>query len=369
MPYKTRTKVVAQNIPWVAGSNLRDIALPTDYPIARVIIKLAGTPAGTTVGAGTPQNTFWPALANALGQITVEGTPLDGSEGIQIRNVAAGALWHRSWMLWKVQPAVMDLNPAALATECSISVPLDFLDPRLPLASQLVSALEAPRYGGGQQSSLNLKILTGNLTAGNGSKTDLVGLVGGNYTTPGPGTLTVTVSVIQLVPISGAFPRWDSASPLPFMDLALEYIPNPAIAQNSTNGFVLQKRGIQAETFFFDCDRDANQIEVAVNNLGVSPQNQLVENLGTNPINTFDPGQMRDDDLGQYLPAAAAFPTGCYFTNDWHNDLTRAYYLYRQSATHSWDLNMGPSSLTDSLLRVHHVTYNMSREMRRLSGV
>lgn len=364
-PYKKVWKSIVQNLTFVEGQNLRDIALPTDYPISRINIRLSGTPTGTTVAPGTLQNPHWPALCNALGLISIEGTPLDGSKGVQVKNVPAGALWLRSWMMLGVQPRVTDLTVGAIATACNVNVPLIFMDPRLPKREQLLTALEAPRYASANGQGLVLKIQTGNLQETTGALVDQVAIVGGTYTAPAAGTLVVDVSVEQLVPLKGAFPSFNAAGAIPFLDLNLGYQALPALSQANSNGVTLMGRGLQVETFWLDSDRDANQIETPVNNLGVTPTPRLEEKLGTQQVQTFDPNQMQDQDLEEFLPAATSWPDGVYITNDNDNDLAMTYELYTQAATHSWDLNMGASSLVDSVVRQLQVTYEVSRKARQ----
>ncbi len=362
--YKIVTKVVKQNITYVEGQNLPDIPLPTDYPIARVTVRLSGVPTGVTVAPGTLQNPHWPALCNALGQFTIEGKPLDGSTGVQIKNVAAGALWLRTWMMTGVQPRVTDLTVGDIATACNVSVPIVFMDPRLPLEERLVTALEATRYASANGQGLVLKILTGNLQEATGVLVDMAAIVGGTYTAPAAGTLVVDVSVDQLVPLQGAFPSFDSPRAIGFLDLSLGYSALAAISQANSNGVTLMDRGLQIETFWLNSDRDADYLETPVNNLGVTPVPQLVEKLGATQVQTFDPNQMQDADLEEFLPAATDWPDGVYITNDNNNDLKTTYQLYKQAATHSWDLNMGASSLVDSVVRKLQVTYEVSRKAR-----
>ncbi len=368
MYFKHVFKTIKQNFTFALGQSLQAFNLPTDLPISKITVRLSGIPGGTSSGAGTLQNALWPAIANMLGYISIEGSAKDGTT-LQVKNIPAGALWLRSYLMNKTMPPFTELTPGTPATACSITVPLHFMDTRLPKEQQILTALDARRYGGGNNTSLTMQIDTGNLQATTGALVDRTAIVGGTYANLTAGTLVLSVVVEQLQPMDGVLPEYDAPNALGFMDLALEYRASPALSQANSSDFPLNYKGIEAEIYWLDCDRDANQIETAVNNLGVTPVQRLVEKLGAVNIQDPDPFQLQDANLQDYLPAATVWPTGLYAQNSWRRDLRSAPNFIKNNSAHTFDLNMGPSSLVDSIVRLLHVTYNPSRKLAQIMGL
>ncbi len=370
MNFKRLQRTIIQGVPWKPGQSLQQIPIPTDLAISKLVVRLSGRANITTGSPGVIQGTPWPAAANLLGLLTLNGSSADGTDGIKVENIGAGALWLRSWMMHATQPKFVDVNPADPSQEISISIPINFMDERLDRKNAFMTALEAMRFGGGNSNSaLTLQIKTGRLFAADGFDPDNAAIIGGDYSGFDPGTLEISVVAECLQPVGWNWPHFDKGMPMPMFDLDLEYITNPAISQPNTNNFPLQRKGFQAETFFMSCDRDGDGVETPKNNLGATGGKRLVEKIGGSIQQDPDPNQLQDDNLAKYLPAATAWPVGLYISNDWDNNLRSARHFLKNVAAHTWDLNKGPSTAQDSLLRVLHVTYNPSMAVRRKMGL
>lgn len=362
--YAVQTKNVVQNISYVQGQTLPPISIPTDLPIKRILITLSGTPTGSVGGgaAGALNNAFTiPALAAALGTFTIASSPRDGSDGIQIKQLPATMAWFDSWMMKAQQPQFTDISAATPATACNVTVPIEFQDTRLPIEQQHLTALEAMRYGG--QNTLNLSIFTGFLQAAV-TIPDQVAIGGGTYSgaAVGVGTLVISVNVEQLVPIGFQWPAFNGKGAFPFLDRDFEYVPMAGLSNSQSNGIQLNRRNIQANTWWLNSSRVVTTfVESGVNNLGSTPTPQLVEKLGATDKNRVDPGSLRAQTLQHFL-SGTTLPAGIYGVDDWQSNLDLMYSLANVQGVHQWDLNLGttPGGATDQVVRVFHVTYNPS---------
>ena len=364
--YTKQVKSVVQNVAFVEGTTLQPISIPTDLPISRILVTLQGTPVGVSSTPGTLQAPFGiPALAQALGLFTIASSPRDGSDGISVKQLPATMCFFDGWMMSQQKPSFTDLTAATPATFCKVTVPINFMDTRLPKAQQHLTALEAMRYGG--QNTLNLSIFTGNLYAAV-AVPDRTAIVAGTHSTPiAPGTLTVSVSVEQLVPIGFVWPAFDGPNALPFLDRDFEYTPSSGLNNSQSNNIQLNRRGIQANTFFLVAGQATTTLlETGINNLGSTPVPQLVEKLGAQDKNRIDPLTMQSLSLEHFL-AGATWPDGVYGMDDFGSNLNTSYSLTNVQGVHQWDTNLGVNgAYAQQILRMLHITYNASARAKAL---
>lgn len=383
--FKRKITSLVQGQAWTAGGTLPTIQLPTDAPITKLIVRIYGTPAATTSSAGTA-NTPWvsgstpivPAMAGALGKYTINGSTQDGSLGIQMQNIPFQQASLDSYLMTgclAYNPA-NDVDAAALASAIDITVPIHFMDERLPDSQNYLTALEAMRYG--NTKNLNLVIVAGYLTSGQAGVTpgfnDNIAIAGGTYTGVGPGTLVVDVDVEQLIPQNFEWPVPDNwtkpdpkgPQPLPTFDRNFEYQPYPSWPISDSNGVDLNQRRVQLQTIFQSTAVSSSGTgdEVGQNNLGISPTPKLIQKLGANPIIQPRPTALQADaNLKTAYGPGAIWPDGLYYYDDSNGNLNNAPSLYKVAGVLSWDLNEGtlPSGQSQQNGRILHITYTPSR--------
>lgn len=364
---------VVQNVAWLPGTTLQPISIPTDLPISRIDITLTGSPTGSVGGgsAGALQNIFTtPAIAQALGLISLSGKSRDNQPGVQIKQVPAWSLWWDAWLLLQSKPDFTDISATTPAAALAVTVPIMFMDPRLPVPQQWSTALEATRFGG--QNNLNLMIQTGQLQQATATPDQCV-IAGGVYSGAplGAGTLVVTVTIEQLVPMGNmVWPSWnDPNNALPFLDVEWEYSAQLGLPVANANGVQLNSRGVQAYTHWFNSGAVVTTLaESGVNNLGIAQSQFIIEKIGTLQKNRIDGPTLRSRDTQNFLQTGS-FPTGAYSIDDWKDDLGKAYSLALWQGNHQYDTNMGaiPGGFATQNLRLLHKTYNPSLRAKQLN--
>ena len=362
--YKRQIKQVVQNVAWAPGATLQPIPLPTDLPISKILVTLAGAPSITASVTGTLQAPIVPAVCQLLGLLSIQAGARDGSDGIQVKNLPATMAFLDSWLMNEQKPLFTEITPATGNNAVQVTVPIHFLDEHLPVDQQLFTALEAPRYGGAN--SLSLSIFTGQLQAAAGVP-DQTAIVGGTYSVATAGTLVISVSVEQIVPIGWVWPDWSGPLALPMMDRDFEVLVQSGLNNSQSNNIQLNRRGIQSKTIFFQAGQAVTTLaETGYNNLGVTPIPQLVERIGAQDQNRLDGPSLQSNALQKFFSGSAAvWPAGLYIVNDWADNLDFSYSLRTVQGVHSWDLNMGANGgYTQQINRLVHITYNPSTALR-----
>jgi hypothetical protein len=237
------------------------------------------------------------------------------------------------------------------------------MDERLPIEQQVFTCLEAQRYGGAN--TLNLSIFTGQLINTGQAVPDQTAIVGGDNVIT-PGTLALTVTVEQIVPIGWNWPDFTGVNAMPMLDRDWEYLNQSGLNNSQSNNIQLNRRQIQANTYFFQAGQDASLIETAVNNLSVSPIPQMVEKIGAQDQNRLDGATLQNEALQHFLAGATSWPAGIYAVDDWKSNAQFGYSLRNVQGVHSWDLNMGPTpgGAVQQISRMLHITYNASHSAR-----
>lgn len=381
--FTRKLTTLVQGMGWAPGATLNQVQIPTDAPVTKLLVRLYGTPAGTTSAAGTANSPFapWvPAAALALGMFTINGSPQDGSDGIQLKNIPAWLFCMRSYLMnGTLSGANTDITPSAIATYLDITVPIQFMDESLPDSQAFLTCLEAMRYG--NTKNLNLQILCGQLQQTDPTF-DTTAVAGGTYTGVGAGSLSVDVIVEQLIPTNFEWPTpsqgytWSKPGPsdslLPMLDLDLEYQPYPDLVISKSNGMDLNRRRLQFYTLFMNTAYPSSgaQAEVGINNFGTGSVPQIVKRLGGNIIQNPTPNLLQSDAVLKRLYGNTAWLNGLYLWSDDDSNINNAPSYQLENGVLSWDLNEGtlPSGYGQQNGRILHTTYNPSNAAWLLSG-
>lgn len=371
--FKKQTQYLQQGIPYVPGATTQPYYLPTDLPLESIFFRIHGTPAVTTVTTAATLNAPWatdafgnrcvPALANALGTVTMTGKPQDGSDGINVNNIPAALLALDSYLMTGTVPSSdVDFSVSSPATACSSTVTLHFADLRLSDDTYFLTALEAMRYGDDKALSVALKMGELNDATLN---PDYSVSVGGTYVGLTAGTLKIDIGYTQLVPTNFTWPEYavddngNAVSGMPTFDRDFEYDANLGITQAQSNNLNLSRRRLQANTLFIETQVASSGVEQGVNGLGISPNTYLEQKLGGNSLDKLDPFQMIEFAQNNQMFGHSGIPTGVYSYDDWNDSLANAVSLITAKGSHTWNTNAGPNSLSLNE-RILHITYNPS---------
>lgn len=372
--FTRKLTTVQQGMAYTQGGTSPQTILPTDAPISAIKIRLYGTPGGTTSSAGTLNNPFGPwvaAGAQALGFFTINGSPLDGSDGIKCQNIPAWLFMLDEYLMLGTGTSTNVDISTTIATFFDVTVTIHIMDESLSDSQMFLTALEAMRYG--NTKNLNLQIQYGYLQ--NTTPTfDTTAIAGGTYSGITDGTLAVDIVVEQIIPTNFTWPTPSAgntwAKPgaadgiLPMLDLDMEYQPYPAFPISSSNGIDLNRRRLQFDTYMMNTayPSSGDLAEVGINNFGTGSVPQIIKKLGGNQLLNPTPNLLQADAAGKRLFGNTAWLDGLYFYSDDNMNINNApSYQYEQGAL-SWDLNEGtlPSGYGSQNGRILHKTYNPS---------
>lgn len=370
-------------VSFIEGQDANQILLQVQYAVRKMLILISGpivisakvgTISPTTLPApdGT---TLFPYLLKAMGALTFNGARKDNGKGIKVNNLPVWALWLEAYILNKgVGPVVDDggMQAAGFAPgtyQVSVSIPVNFFDPKVPVAQQPTSYFRPVCYN-----KQPFWILTGGtlFQANFQGNTDFVALTGDTTTNA---SLTYDMSGLTIQTTAYQVPAMKMSPGDQCADIAYEYNFQPDLNNGNYNNVGLADLEVQAYIHMINTDLQPIGGGTAFGEAGAdsfgAANNGIIEtDIGTDPIAQPYAVNQKQEDYDEFMTSVSAWPEGVLtideYGHNWAQFKTKTF-LQPGIATHFVNA-YGLTGNNGSNFRIIHKTFQLSGSAKAAVG-